>query len=752
MTKNVIRSVRSGTNDRSAEGHTTIMDELAIPGRTECSYRIEEHLPARRLVLVWQGRGAHLPARCLALAAALVALSGALGFFLSHALPVMRKQAADVGDDALFMAVFSGMISLGVCLGTLYVVRGVGRLTAYTSTMIWDAQDDLFEAIQSGGMFFGRRRLRGALSGITSLEMAVGAELPLGRLPITISCLAPGKGVEKIVLPLPIDHVDCRADALELFCDLARITNHPAYLVCCNNARTLRLAMKKTGRPGAQKPPDDGDGEDDEEIADEELDEDENEADPDGDLAHQDECVPASSRAAPIFEVPPVGQRAELTGPVLVHCFEEPTEALPAFDPESLADEKAESRLVEWDPPRRFHSWRRAVERSVVVVAALVAAVAGAVVGAWPLNGLTESIAALPPSRWETGILGALLAALLAGFLVWALHRPREVMIDGPAGTLTCRQGEQVRGYRTDQVCEVTLIGEREMQADAGNSGKQVQRFRCRIELGLAQSDEWVLDSPWSERRAAPYRQLQSLAVDLARMLNVPWRWQDYDQPSKPAWHRRLGWKEQAVLTALVLSLVGYLGSQAIKRNIERDTAEAMRAAGTEISFMNGYSIQNHLVLADYWQVTIKPRSFDNDKLSALAGQLQQLDRVGLVLADTALGDAAMPVIGQVGNLLLLDANSTNLTSAGLESLARLDRLVCLSLANTIVGDSGIERLPPLPRLRFLNLSSTNLTDRGVGQLARFPSLEYVSLYNLQISDAAVERLKAARPNLEVAR
>jgi hypothetical protein len=232
----------------------------------------------------------------------------------------------------------------------------------------------------------------------------------------------------------------------------------------------------------------------------------------------------------------------------------------------------------------------------------------------------------------------------------------------------------------------------------------------------------------------------------------VPFRWQDCDQPSKPAWHRRLGWKERAVLAALALSVVGYLVSQGVKRNIERDIAESLRTTGTDISFMNGYSIQNHLVLANYWQITIKPDQFDNEKLQAMTGQLQELDRVGLVLEDTALGDAAMPSIGQVKNLLLLDANSTNVTSDGLEGLAGLDQLVYLSLANTIVGDAGLERLPPLANLKFLNLSTTNLTDRGIDELAKFPSLEYVSLYNLQISDAAVDRLKTARPNLEVVR
>jgi hypothetical protein len=735
------------------------MDDSAAPSLTESSYRIEEHQPGRRLVLVWQGRGAHLPLRWFALAVAAAVMGGAGWFALSQVLPVVRKEAGNPGGDAIFMAVLGGLISLGACIGALYIVRGAGKFANYTSQMTWDAHEGTFEAVQSGWMLFGRRRLRGPLLGLTSLDMTVGAELPGAQLPITFSCLVPGKEIEKIVLPLPIDHVESRGDALELFCDLARITGQSRYIVFRNDARTLRVSLPERDQLGAENLAADWDDDEDElhdedenEELDEEEEEEKNDVEADGDAGIADDSLPGSSRATPVFEVPPLGERADTKGPVLIHKFEEPPEVVPPLDPESLATEQAESLLVEWDPPRTVHSWRKAVERSVVIVAAVVAAIAGAIVGAWPLNGLTESVAALPPSRWETGALGALLAAFLAGFLVWALNRQREVTIDVPAGTITCRQGEQVRTYCTDQVCEVTLIGEKEKRPEAGKPNASAEHYRCRIELGVAQSDEWVFDSPWSPRRARPYRQLQGMAIDMARMLQVPFRWQGYDQPSKPAWHRRLGWKELAVLAALALSMVGYLVSQGIKRNIERDIAESMRTAGTDISFMNGYSIQNHLVLANDWQITIRQDQFDNEKLRAMTVQLQDLDRVGLVLENTALGDAAMSSIGQVKNLLLLDANSTNVTSDGLETLAGLDQLVYLSLANTIVGDAGLERLSPLASLKFLNLSTTNLTDRGIGELAKFPSLEYVSLYNLHISDAAVDRLKAARPNLEVAR
>lgn len=734
------------------------MDESAASRPAESSYRIEEHQPGRRLVLVWQGQGPHLLVRWLALAAVAAVLAGAAWFAMSQVVPVVRKEAANLDGDAIVMAVLGGLISLGACMGALAIARGVGRLTTYTSQMTCDAHDGTFEAVQSGRMLFGRRRLRGPLSTVTALEMTVGAELPGERLPITVSCLVPGKEVEKIVLPLPIDHVETRIDALELFCDLARITERVRYMVSRNDARKLCVSLPERHQVGGQDPTDPWD--DDEDELDDDFDEDEldadeeedDEAEADGAAEDSQDALPRSLRGTQVFDVPPPGERVDVKGPVLVHKFEEPPEGSPPFDSDALATEDTESRLVDWDPPRLLHSWRKAVERSVVIVAAVVSAIAGAIVGAWPLNGLAESVSALPPSRWETGALGALLAAFVAGFLVWALNRPREVTIDVPAGTIACRQGEQVRTYRTDHVCEVTLIGEKENRSEAGKSSEITEHYRCRIELGVAQSDEWVFDSPWSPRRTQPYRQLHGMAIDLARMLNVPFRWQDYDQPTKPAWHRRLGWKERAVLAALALSVVGYLASQAIKRNIERDIADAMRVPGTEVSFMNGYSIQDHLVLADYWQVTIKPDQFDNEKLQVVTAQLQQLDRVGLVVEDTALGDAGMADIGKVKNLLLLDANSTNVTSDGMQALAELDELVYLGLANTIVGDSGLERLPPLASLKFLNLSTTNLTDRGVDELAKFPSLEHVMLYNLHISDAAVDRLKAARPNLEIAR
>lgn len=730
------------------------MDESLVPDAVAGMYRIEEHVPGRRLVLVWQGRAPGAAVRMAALAAVLLIVGAATWFARAQVLPVVQRVGAQPGGDDIGLVILGSLLCLGGLVVAYYLARETGRHTAYVSRATFDATEQTWQFVQSGWLLLTRKGRRGKLSAISMLDMTVGAELPRGALPVALACTCVGQEIEEFKLSGSIAGVETRAAALDLFCDLARIADFARYVVQRNDPRSLRVnVIHRIDQDEIPGPLDDDlDEELDEEHEDGEQEEDGDDPGETGASGGNLLRVPIASSATPIFAVP-AGGSGDAAGPALEHRFQEPPEPIPAVDFDALSNPQSEARLIEWDLPRRVHTHRDAVPRSIVIVAAVGAAILGALLGAWPLHGMAETVAAAPPTRWETGLLGAIVAAVVGGFLVWALNRPREVTIDLIAGTIYCRQGEQLRTYSTDQVCEVALVGEKDRRPAADKPGVEAMQYRCRVELGVDQTDEWVFDSAdWNPSQTVAYVRTLPLAIELARALNVPFRWQSFDQPSKPAWHRRLGWKERAVLAAVVLSMVGYLANQGLRKNAARELAESMRTGGAEVSFMNGYSIQEHLVLADYWQVTLKGDQFDADKLRGMVEGLQQLDRVGLVLEDTPLNDAAMPVIGSVTNLLMLDANSTNITSDGLAALAGLDQLVFLSVANTIVGDAALERLPPLASLKFLNLSTTNVTDEGVVLLAKFPSLSYVMLYNLQLSDAAIDRLRAARPDIEIRR
>ena len=97
-----------------------------------------------------------------------------------------------------------------------------------------------------------------------------------------------------------------------------------------------------------------------------------------------------------------------------------------------------------------------------------------------------------------------------------------------------------------------------------------------------------------------------------------------------------------------------------------------------------------------------------------------------LTLADTAITDAAFPVIARMTNVTRLDVSRTSATDGGLQALA------------------------PLAQLEVLNLYGTKVTDAGLASLAALPRLRRVYLWQTAVTPAGVERLRAAAPKLEV--
>ena len=109
-------------------------------------------------------------------------------------------------------------------------------------------------------------------------------------------------------------------------------------------------------------------------------------------------------------------------------------------------------------------------------------------------------------------------------------------------------------------------------------------------------------------------------------------------------------------------------------------------------------------------------------KLTPLAAHV-----LWLTLADTAITDAAFPVIAGMTNVTRLDVSRTAATDRALQALAPLAQLEVLNLYGTKVTDAGLASLPALPRLRRVYLWQTAVTPAGVERLrATAPKLEVV--------------------------
>ncbi len=730
-------------------------------------YGVEEDLPGRRLTLVWRGPAPQRMFRWLGLAAAVCILAAAFWFARRELIPVLNREAQQAGGDVIGMAVLGCILILGACVMSFFVVRACASRTRYISRVAWDAGDGVFEAVERGWMLFGSRRTQTPIASITSLDMTVGSETSRGGLPVRVSVsYRRGDEPQGAVIKPGVDQVDRRSEAMDLLFRIARITGHRRYMVLRSDPRELRLTLLRDHESRL----------DDDDLADDDLDDElEDEDELDGETEDDDEQSdnrdlatdregetavgrmrrPAGRSVPQVFEIPAELGAARYEASEPPRGFVEPAIEVPPLDRDFLADGLAPAHLVEWDPPRRVRITRDAVPRSVLIASGVIAGLFGAGLGAWLLHNLVAMLLFNPPGRWDSAAFGGLVGALMGPLLIWAFNRQREVTIDRPMGTITCRHGELTRSYPLDELCEVTLIGQQQTQTES--QGKRpattAMVYRCRIELGIGQVGQWAFDSgEWDRSPDRPYARLLSLSVELARALGVPWRWQDDGQQNTAQWFRRLGWKERGAVAALTVSLFCYPALLMLKERPSKDGVARVKATGTDISFYNGYTIGDHRVLENYWKIEFKPADFDDQKLRAIVPAMSQIDRVGLCLSDTGMGDAGVALLAEANNLLLLDLNSTGVTSDALASLDGFDRLEYLSVANTIVGDAGLERLAPLPNLRFLMLATTRVTDAGLAHVEKFPKLEYVGLHNLPLSAAAIGRLQAARPRLTIAR
>ena len=88
-----------------------------------------------------------------------------------------------------------------------------------------------------------------------------------------------------------------------------------------------------------------------------------------------------------------------------------------------------------------------------------------------------------------------------------------------------------------------------------------------------------------------------------------------------------------------------------------------------------------------------------------------------LTLGETAITDAAMPVICGLHNLTLLDISGTRITDKGAAHLAALTKLQCLGVAGTSIGDATTAILLSLARIDMLNVNWTRITDTGLMNL-----------------------------------
>lgn len=144
-------------------------------------------------------------------------------------------------------------------------------------------------------------------------------------------------------------------------------------------------------------------------------------------------------------------------------------------------------------------------------------------------------------------------------------------------------------------------------------------------------------------------------------------------------------------------------------------------------------------------------------KMQALGASLMPLaldteqQRLSVINAADKFGDRELaeltPIAAQV---LWVDLARSQITDAGVATLAKLPNLERLHLENTKVTDAGIASLAGLKGLEYLNLYGTKVTDAGIAKLAGSKALKKLFVWQTGVTQAGAKALEAKVPGLVV--
>jgi mono/diheme cytochrome c family protein len=139
-----------------------------------------------------------------------------------------------------------------------------------------------------------------------------------------------------------------------------------------------------------------------------------------------------------------------------------------------------------------------------------------------------------------------------------------------------------------------------------------------------------------------------------------------------------------------------------------------------------------------------------NASLMPLAQDTEQL-RLGVINAADKFSDKELALLAPIATQILwVDLSRSQVTDAGVETLAKMTNLERLHLENTKVTDAGIAKLGALPNLEYLNLYGTKVTDGGIAKLAAAKDLKKLFVWETGVTQAGAKALEGKVPGLKV--
>jgi hypothetical protein len=139
-----------------------------------------------------------------------------------------------------------------------------------------------------------------------------------------------------------------------------------------------------------------------------------------------------------------------------------------------------------------------------------------------------------------------------------------------------------------------------------------------------------------------------------------------------------------------------------------------------------------------------------NASLMPLAQDTEQL-RLSVINAADKFGDKELALIEPIAaHVVWVDLARSQVTDAGVATLAKLANLERLHLENTKVTDAGIAKLGALAKLEYLNLYGTKTTDAGISKLSSAKGLKKLFAWQTGVTKAGATALEGQIPGLKV--
>lgn len=157
----------------------------------------------------------------------------------------------------------------------------------------------------------------------------------------------------------------------------------------------------------------------------------------------------------------------------------------------------------------------------------------------------------------------------------------------------------------------------------------------------------------------------------------------------------------------------------------------------------------------------VETKKIDPVPLESLAPQIAQLSReLNIVIEPVAMeqpwlainasiakpfGDEQLAQLKPLAlNIQALNLAGTDVTDAGVATIAQMPNLQRLRLERTKVTDAGMAHIGALEQLTYLNLYGTEISDAGLKPLQSLPALEQVYLWRTRVDPAAAQAFAEA--------